>query len=268
MDSCVAQYDARIYDLAYNFLKSFEKVDDEVLNLHLNQADNISADSLSDIFFRLIQSLQNANMKANVIGGSIGGIEKLKSIIKYETINNFKDEEELLTEIFDKLSPVSSKSIEEHLGGNKQTLWHKYAKSLLSAKQFLSQFLDYDDFKKWIEFFDKDDRTRPALPMILSHEIYGLGFALACDFLKELGYVNFGKPDVHIKDIFIELGLSQVNSDYFILKDIAKVARNTGKTPYHIDKLFWLIGSGNFYKSDVNIGRQKQNFIRVINNQQ
>ncbi len=259
--------DVKIYNLAYDFLRGFEKIDDEILNLHLNQVDNIGAGGLEDIFFRLMQSLQNANMKANVIGGSIGGIEKLKSIISYETICNFESEEGLLTEIFSKLNPKSSRSIQEHTDNNKPTVWYKYAKSLFSAKQFLSQFQDYDDFKTWVEFFDKDDRARAALPMILSHKIYGLGFALACDFLKELGYANFGKPDVHIKDIFIELGLSKVNSDYFILKDIVRIAKNTGKTPYHIDKLFWLIGSGNFYKSNISIGRQKENFIKFAINQ-
>ena len=53
-----------------------------------------------------------------------------------------------------------------------------------------------------MDLFDEDERARPALPLLLAQEIEGFGFALACDFLNGLGYENFSKPDVHIKEIF------------------------------------------------------------------
>ena len=60
-----------------------------------------------------------------------------------------------------------------------------------------------------------------------------------------LGYENFSKPDVHIKDIFQGLGLCPWgSSDYEVFKAVARVARNAGVTPYSVDRLFWLIGSG------------------------
>jgi len=43
--------------------------------------------------------------------------------------------------------------------------------------------------------------------MLLAYEIYGYGFPLACDFLKELGYNQYGKSDVHINEIFSSLNL-------------------------------------------------------------
>ena len=30
-----------------------------------------------------------------------------------------------------------------------------------------------------VDFFDEDERARPALPMLVAQEIYGFGFALA-----------------------------------------------------------------------------------------
>lgn len=92
--------------------------------------------------------------------------------------------------------------------------------------------------------------------MLLDQEIDGFGFALACDFLKELGYVNFAKPDVHIRDIFKALDLcpAKVN-DYLLFKAIIRVAKNANFTPYNADKLFWLIGSGYFY-DDQHIGKK------------
>ena len=84
--------------------------------------------------------------------------------------------------------------------------------------------------------------------MIMSSEIYGIDFALACDFLKEIGYVNFGKPDIHIKQIFKELNLVEVNAnDYNTLKAITRISENVSQTAYAVDKVFWLIGSGYFY---------------------
>jgi hypothetical protein len=92
---------------------------------------------------------------------------------------------------------------------------------------------------------------------------------LACDFLKELGYENFSKPDVHVKDILWAIGLCPWGpSDYEVFKAVARVARNVGVTPYNVDKLFWLIGSGNFY-DDPHVGHKgricgrKKEFIGV-----
>jgi hypothetical protein len=49
---------------------------------------------------------------------------------------------------------------------------------------------------------------------------------------EELGYENFSKPDVHVKDIFWALGLSPWGtSDYEVFKAVARVARNVGVTP-------------------------------------
>jgi hypothetical protein len=65
----------------------------------------------------------------------------------------------------------------------------------LSGAKFLSQFSSADDFYRWVDFFGEDERARSALPMLLPEEIAGFGFALACDFVKELDYENFSKPD-------------------------------------------------------------------------
>ncbi len=106
--------------------------------------------------------------------------------------------------------------------------------------------------------------------MLLSFEIDGFGFALSCDLLKEMGYVKFGKPDTHIKDIFIELGLlsyvskSSSKADYFSLKIIERMAKSNNTTPYAVDKLLWLIGSGNFYLDELEIGSKKRDFIKLM----
>lgn len=106
-----------------------------------------------------------------------------------------------------------------------------------------------------------------ALPMILAAEIEGIGYPLACDFLKELGFVNYGKPDVQLFDIFVGTGLcEQGASAYHVQKMISQMASEAGVSSYNVDKLFWLIGSGKFYKhpelgNNGRIGWKKNQFI-------
>jgi hypothetical protein len=87
-----------------------------------------------------------------------------------------------------------------------------------------------------------------AFPRILKEEIFGHKFALACDFGKENISSQFVKPDAHIKAIFIGMGLSEKDaSDFQIFRDVVKFADSIEEAPYSVDKVFWLIGSGNFY---------------------
>ena len=222
--------------------------------------------TLAGLYERILESAQSANMKAGVIGGSIGGVGNLGRVLcdfepsrvleKYQA-----DWEEVLDDVVAQLKPRGS------IRRTPRSIWPRYCRTILSSAKFLSQFESANDFYDWVDFFDKDERARAALPMLLDQEIEGFGFALACDFVMGLGYENFSKPDVHIKEIFQELGLCPWGtSDYEVFKAVARVARNVGVTPYNVDKLFWLIGSGNFYEDqDVGnggrIGGRKKDFI-------
>lgn len=132
----------------------------------------------------------------------------------------------------------------------------------------MEQFKSVNDFFKWVDFFDNDNRARAALPMLLSNEIRGFGFALSCDFLKGLGYINFPKPDVHLRDIFKALELcNDKDDDYQLFKAIIRLSSNAKVSPYNADKVFWLIGSGYFYNdleigNNGRIGSKKQKFIK------
>jgi hypothetical protein len=98
--------------------------------------------------------------------------------------------------------------------------------------------------------------------MLIGSEIHELGFALACDFLKECGYTKYAKPDRHIKYIF--KGLNIVNDkadDYQIFKAVVKFAKVINQEPYVVDKLFWLIGSGKFYLDEIKIKTNRKEFV-------
>ena len=122
-----------------------------------------------------------------------------------------------------------------------------YCKSILSISKFLSQYNDIDDFLKFADSFDIDNHHRRLLPLYIQAEITGYGFALACDLIKNYINPNYVKPDVHIKKISRKLGITDAKSkDYQIFKDVIDYCDRQGLTPYAVDRVFWLIGSGRF----------------------
>jgi hypothetical protein len=253
--------DRQVFDLARSFLLKFDHITPEVLDRHLSVPDTDRPKELPGIFLNLISSAQNRHSLPKVIGLAIGGVENLSDILcDFEpggVVEKYAEggAERLLDDIVQQLMSGSPPRREA------RSHWPAYCRSVLSGAAFLARFRDGEDFHAWAAFFDRDDRARPALPALLSHEIRGFGFALACDFLKELGYHNFGKPDVHLKVIFSELGLAESDDPYTVFKAITRLAINAGVTPYAADKVFWLISTGRFYHDNIDIGRHRGEFI-------
>ncbi|MBU1665156.1 MAG: hypothetical protein KKG92_07120 [Gammaproteobacteria bacterium] len=225
---------------------------------------------INELFARLLASAQNANMKASVIGGSIDGIDNLgKALFSFnprkveKTFSN--DPGSLLKHIVKTLKPRGQ------IRKTPRSIWPKYCKTILSSAAFFGQFKGGNDFYAWANHLYKDQRSMAALPMILAAEVEGIGYPLACDFLKELGFVDYGKPDVHVIQIFVGIGLcEQGASPYHIQKIISQIASAAGVSSYNVDKLFWLIGSGRFYNhpeigNNGLIGRNKDKFIAEFN---
>jgi hypothetical protein len=255
-----AELDKAAYKLAKDFLADslsrlgIEEDGSELIERYLHISAANRPETMNGIYYRILESGQNAERKAKVIGGAIGGVRKLKPVLcdfePAQVLEKYTSEREVFEDIMAQLKPRGN------INQTSKGLWPIYCRTILSGAKFLSQFASAKDFYGWVDFFDEDERARPALPMLVAQEIYGFGFALACDFLKELGYENFSKPDVQIKAIFPALGLCPFGtSDYEVFKAIARVARNVGVTPYNVDKLFWLIGSGYFY-GDEHIGNK------------
>jgi hypothetical protein len=186
-------------------------------------------------------------MSTGVISGSIGGFDALAPILhgfdpKAVRRRYGDDSERLLSDIIGTLHPRGQ------LRRTSRSIWPLFCRSILSGAAFLAQFPGAGDFVAWVDIFDRDDRLRPALPLLLSVELKGFGFPLACDFLKELGYLDFAKPDVHLKTILKGVHfVDERAGDFEVFKAVVRIARHKGVTPYNVDKLLWLVGSGYFY---------------------
>ena len=254
----IEEIDKTAYRLARDYLPSLNipGVTDKLVERYMNpEALNPRPTTKEGLYQRVLESAQNANMRAGVIGRAIGGVSKLASVLfgfsPDKVLAHYgTDWERLLDDIVNTLHPRGK------IRRTPRSIWPLYCQTILSAANFVDQFSSALDFFAWVDFFDLDARARPSLPMLLSREIKGFGFALSCDFLKELGYENFPKPDVHLWDIFTALGLLQDGyDDYQLFKAIVRVAHNAGVTPYNADKMFWLIGSRYFY-ADLSIGKK------------
>lgn len=258
--------DKELYETAIKFLLSFEGVTSEVLEKHLS-AEHNKPNDLTLIYFKLCESAQNRQMSSKVISGSINGLENLSSVLydfnPIEVSKNLKKDDSLLLLdiIIENLKPKGQ------IRRTSKSIWPQYCKSIIDSAHFLSTFKNAENFYEWANFFAHDSRAKAALPLMIGYEISGIGFPLACDFLKEIGFDEFGKPDVHLKEIFKAIGFldesenSQSKLDYQTLKIIDRIAKENNTSSYAVDKIFWLIGSGNFYLTGLNIGRQKKAFI-------
>lgn len=256
--------DTLVFSLAKDFLlNEVENVTADMINDHIYFKDKDRPKSLSRLYRRLLESAQNANMMPGVIKGTIGNVDALSKVLfnfrpRLVYAKYAESYQALLSDINIKLKP------KKRIRKGKKSIWVRYANAILSGAKFMSQFKNEKDFYRWVNFFNNDERAREALPLLLDSKIKGMGFALSCDFLKEVGYTKFGKPDVHIKKIFTRLGLSQTEDDSVVFNAIERIAQNVKKKPYTVDKLFWLIGSGNFYRNrdKKKFGRNADKFIR------
>jgi hypothetical protein len=202
----------------------------------------------------------------NVIGGSIGGLERLGTVLSdfdpAAVAKMYPGGEEGCKALFD--------HIKEHLAPkgklnyNPRSLWRRFCGTVTSGAAFLTQFPDAQAFYEWVKPFDRDEGGRVEIANRIARQVDGVGFALACDFLREVGFTNFSKPDVHIKEIFSQLGLSQSRDDIEVFRAVGRVARNVGVTPYEVDQLFWLVGSGDLYFAGRRIADSRAEFIAYV----
>lgn len=271
------EFDKELYREAYAFLIDVHGISHGIIDKYLSpEAKRTKPNTLSLIYQALLECAQNVQMSPNVIGKAISGIkgnieplgevlfdfDPKKTCEKYRTYSAEK--------LFEEIRPRLRNSPHDGKNG----LWLRYCKTIISSSVYLSQFENQDQFYRFVDAYYYDDKMRPFLPMLLSFEIDGFGFALSCDFLKEMGYVKFGKPDTHVKDVFIKLGLlgeipkSSLKADYQSLRILERIAKCNDTTPYAVDKLLYLIGSGEFYLEKLKRASKKDEFIEHMKQRQ
>lgn len=167
MDPTTAR-DVAAFRLAREYLLTFapEGVTDAVIDHYVEPpVTRLRPATMNGIYLRVLASAQNANMRANVVGGAIGGVERLEGVLcafdPAAVSRCFGDRWE------DVLDAVEASGLLPHpVRREPRSIWRLFCRSALSGAAFLRQFDDADDFYAWVEVFDKDDRIRlgVALP--------------------------------------------------------------------------------------------------------
>ena len=220
--------------------------------------------TLQDVYEQIIHSAQNYQRMPNVIKFKERQ-DKIKDILYYYDFDKIKCYE--TDELYYKFQTAFDVTSED----SKHNSWRKWSKSIITAANFMSDFKSIEDFRNFVDLFKYNLPTRMALPLLMQTKISGMGFALACDCLKELGYVDYPKPDVHLIDVFVALDLSG-KEPINVFEAIVRMAEDCKEidgevTPYKIDKIIWLICSGRFYLDNISVGRNKETFIDYVNKQ-
>ncbi len=258
-------------NVVLDFLCEDEKVTTEMIQKHwMPESDRPS--EMSKIYRRLCDSAQNMQMAPNIVSKQIEGINKLANVtdnfsVQY-MVNKYKREDYLV--FFDDIKLVLNPK--GKLRTTSRSVWPKFCKAVIDSAYFLSKFESTEAFYTYSDSLYTSVKTKNLLPIAISLEIRGIGVALACDFLKEIGFVNYGKPDVHLEEILIAAKFldpelkNKIEGIYETLNIIDAIAGKNTITAYAVDKSIWLIGSGKYYTVDYKTKNRKKEFIeRKIN---
>ena len=250
------------YGFCYQYLLNQTKdiLTKEEIDAFINEVDVPNISSMNDIYRMLIIVLQDYQSMPNVINFKL----RQKEISRI--LHNF-DVHVVSAMSYEEIYLSFKENFKLNILNENRNSWLKFSKGVYDSAVFLSKFNNIDEFNNFIKTFQLNVHTKLALPLLLSTEIYGLGFALACNWLKELGYRDYPKPDVHMIDVFQSIGLCD-NNQMSCYKAMVKVAEDCKIDAYSLDKVIWLICSGNYYrynkKSKKSPKQLKSEFIKEL----
>jgi hypothetical protein len=220
--------------------------------------------SIQQFYLRLLRSLANRQGMPNSIHGihsSENEANQTKEDIQNaayfkltsevlcgfspkDVVNKYPNWELLFNAFKERVKPISRMARDIP-----QNYWVVFSKGALDGAKFLSNFNDAKSFATEVSQFANNERLMAGLPQILALEIHGFGFPLACDFLKESGWTQYAKADVHTKKILLHANLSN-GTDYDTFQAMKSIAKYVNETPYAVDKHIWLIGTGKLVENN------------------
>lgn len=243
-----------IYDFAYAYLQQRaqqQSISPHELEKYFNPLNNIFTPNatLDTVYDRFLISLQNRNSMPNVIKYNQHH-DEIRKQLNIAQPNGYKNL--INADINELINKFNAKS----------KLWQIWLQGAVDAAKWLSEFNNLEEFKSSL---GGQHSFNPDIPQKISKKITGFGFALACDFLKELGFINYSKPDVHLINMLKGLKLiDKHTSEQEVLRIIKEMADSVNVPAYQVDKIFWLIATENFYL-DSNKHSLRETFIQSYN---
>ncbi|MBQ9235393.1 MAG: hypothetical protein IJ184_02890 [Alphaproteobacteria bacterium] len=196
--------------------------------------------TISAIYRRLLVSCQNRTMMPNVIKFDANRTVFEKLLENFEptkVLAKYKNADEVY-KVFESTFNINK---------DRNSLWVLFSKSVIDGAKFMSKYKDVKAFRQEIDNIAQHSPSVLAVPRFVCEEIRGLGEILACDFIKEIGYIEYAKPDVHIEYIIKKLCKNEDMAAKEILNKVQEIAQDSGVSTFEVDKILWLIASGKYY---------------------
>jgi len=151
------------------------------------------------------------------------------------------------------------------VGFGTSSTWNKYCNGLIDAANYLNVYSNYHNYDTHIRTYLAGHRENYLINELCT--ITGIGPALARNYLKEIGYLSFGKPDLHLMPIFQSFDPTVI--DYTTFDASLRVQSvKCGVSPYVLDRTLWLICSGDYFihTKKITAGRRslRPNFITEL----
>lgn len=133
----------------------------------------------------------------------------------------------------------------------KQACWRKLTDGIVSGAHMLQNGGAEQIRALAAEDPQDADALRALFPRITAvyAPVRGMGFTLACNYLKDCGCVYLSKPDERVT-AFHALLTGQKAAPEDIVCDMFTWAREIGVTPYRLDRWVYLLYSGNYFDDD------------------
>jgi hypothetical protein len=125
--------------------------------------------------------------------------------------------------------------------------WRTFTQGVVDGACYLAKFSGPKHFYDYIDSNTHTSEQAWSLAVSLDERIRGVGRALACDFLKEIGVDRYGKPDTQIIKTFRALeiidGIDEQKEAFDV---IWQMAESSGLSPAVVDKILWVAASGRW----------------------
>jgi thermostable 8-oxoguanine DNA glycosylase len=240
----------KVFDLAFEYVCSFPNVTPEIVRKHFEDYKRLKENivSLEDIYLSMLNSPLSMVQLGNAIGKAARFEEELKGFNPNKILQSYPSWQDFFKEI-----EKSGKSKIQMDISNKRTYWYKFSHTVIDAARYLSRFENGPAFRKYIERQISEGKHVELIKTICEDpetKVFGFGWALSCEFLKEIGYTDFIKMDSHLTGILSGLGIVTSSNGEVVYKQSIAFAESIGERPFTVDKLFYLSGSGKIYLLD------------------
>lgn len=245
-----------LYDYAVSYLKEHTKnlVNDAVLDDYFEVH---KASSLDEAFKRGVVSVNDNNKRtmANPIAyfrpEHKAAIDTILCNFKLNTVRAKygNDVEELWKDLCSQCVPDSEQS--------PKGAWYKFARNIITLGAYLSEFSDIDEL---YQEFEKAESPEEKIKLVnkVSAQVSQWGFAMASNWIKDMGMTGYCKPDQHIRAIID--GIYQTGDNMkTVFKKVIEVANQCNVSPFKLDRVLFLVGSGDFY------GQGHENIRKLYN---